>query len=248
MSESRSKAIVEENSVEELSFTAGIKEGIPIALGYIPIAITFGLVAESAGINKQISILMSLLVFAGASQFVAVNLLAVGSGVGEVILTTFIVNLRHLLMAASISQRFRDNVSKGWRALLAFGITDETFSLASLRSEEKLSTSFMLGLNLISYLSWVAGTGIGVFVGAELPSAIQASMGIALYAMFIGLLVPSLQKSYSVVGVVIFAVVINSLLNWLSVFSSISDGWKIVITTILAAFLGAVLFPKEESN
>ncbi|WP_218124652.1 MULTISPECIES: AzlC family ABC transporter permease [unclassified Candidatus Frackibacter] len=238
-------ADVKTNAAKDLSFFAGTKEGIPIALGYIPIAIAFGLLAKSVGLPNRISIIMSLLVFAGASQFVAVNLLALSSSSWEIILTTFIVNLRHLLMSASISQRIENRVTKGWRFLLSFGITDETFSIASLRPEEKLSPNFILGLNLISYSAWVGGTAIGVFLGAGLPKVVQNSMGIALYAMFIGLLIPNTRDSRQVFILVVLAMMINSLLNWVSLFNFLSAGWNIIITTIVAAMLGAIFFPED---
>ena len=176
------------------AFLQGVKQGIPIALGYIPIAITFGLLATSANIPNYISILMSIMVFAGASQFVAVNLLALQTGSWEVIITTFMVNLRHLLMSASLAPKLESNLTKKIRALLAFGITDETFSLASLSRKDTLSANFMLGLSLIAYSSWVGGTIVGVLLGSQLPTVLQNSMGVALYAMFIGLLIPELKN------------------------------------------------------
>ncbi|SJZ94672.1 AzlC family ABC transporter permease [Selenihalanaerobacter shriftii] len=232
-------------AAKNLSFKAGVKAGVPIALGYIPIAITFGLVAKSTGVPDYISIMMSLLVFAGASQFVAVNLLALSTGHWQIIVTTLIVNLRHFLMSASMAQRIKKNTPKGLRALLAFGITDETFSIASLRPENELSFHFVLGLNLVSYSSWVLGTAGGVFLGMGLPQTLQTSMGIALYAMFIGILVPNLKKSYAILIVSLITVVINTFLSWTSFFSSISTGWRVVITTILASALGSYFFPKE---
>ncbi|AGB41087.1 putative branched-chain amino acid permease (azaleucine resistance) [Halobacteroides halobius DSM 5150] len=226
-----------------LSFSSGLKKGIPIALGYIPIAIAFGLVSKSAGIPNSISILMSLLVFAGASQFIAVNLLALQTGYWEIVMTTFIINLRHFLMSASISQKINKEVSQKWRAILAFGITDETFSVASLRPEKELTAKFLLGLNLISYSAWVLGTAIGVFLGASLPEVVQNSMGIALYVMFIGLLIPSLKKSKVIFGIFIIAIIINSSLYWIPLFSNISTGWSIIITTLSTAMIGAIIFP-----
>ncbi|GAB6098222.1 AzlC family ABC transporter permease [Halanaerocella petrolearia] len=233
-----------ENS-SNLTFLSGIKEGLPIALGYIPIAITFGLLSNSADIPNYISIIMSVLVFAGASQFVAVKLLALGTSIGQIILTTFIINLRHFLMTASISQRIKPGTSKKLRSLLAFGITDETFSVSSLRPEEELAPYFILGLNLISYSAWVGGTALGVFLGTKLPPVIQSSMGIALYAMFIGLLIPSIKESIPLLTVALLAMAINANLNQ---FTSLSEAGSIIITTMIASLLGALLFSKEEEK
>lgn len=223
----------------------GIKKGSTIALGYIPIAITFGLLAKNIGLSAEITILMSAVVFAGASQFVAVNLLQVGTGPWQIILTTFIVNLRHLLMSASLAERIKEKIPKSWIPLLSFGITDETFSFASLTPQAQLNKGYILGINSIAYLAWVGGTALGVYLGQGLPTIIKNSMGIALYAMFIGLLVPSLKKSKSITIVSLIAIFISSILNWGPNFlQNISRGWKIIIVTILASALGAYFFPE----
>ena len=229
---------------DRTAFAAGIKAGTPIAVGYLPIAIAFGLLAQSAGVPNYITALMSLLIFAGASQFVGVNLLVLGATNWEIVLTTFILNLRHFLMTASISRRIKAGTSKQWLALLAFGVTDETFTMASLRKEQQLEPKFIFGLNLLAFSAWNAGTWLGVFLGAGLPEMVQSSVGIALYAMFIGLIVPSTRESKTVLIISLMAVTVNSLLYWLPVFKSLSTGWAIIITTVLASTVGA-LFCKD---
>ncbi|WCK55807.1 AzlC family ABC transporter permease [Aneurinibacillus sp. Ricciae_BoGa-3] len=221
----------------------GIKAGIPIAVGYVPIAIAFGLLAKSSGLPNYVSLLMSLFIFAGASQFVGANLIALGASFGEIILTTFILNLRHFLMTASISQRIESGTAKKWMALLAFGVTDETFTVAALRAESKLGRKFVLGLNFTAFAAWNVGTWAGVFLASGLPDSIKTSMGIALYSMFIGLLLPSMKKSRPILMVAMASVSIHSILHWLPLFSSLSTGWSIIISTILAAAAGAIIFP-----
>jgi len=190
---------------------------------------------------------MSLLIFAGASQFVGVNLLVLGATNWEIIFTTFILNLRHFLMSASISRRIKANTSKQWLSLLAFGITDETFTVASLSKEQQLEPKFILGLNLLAFSAWNVGTWLGVLIGAGLPKLVQSSMGIALYAMFIGLLVPSIRASRTVLLIALIAVSINSLLYWLPLFKSLSAGWLIIITTVITSTAGAI-FCKDGEN
>jgi 4-azaleucine resistance transporter AzlC len=239
----KEKLIIEKS----LSFKEGVKVGIPIAVGYIPIAVAFGLLAKSADIPNSISLLMSLVIFAGASQFVGVNLLALGIAPWEIVMTTFILNLRHFLMSASLSQRIEEGTSKKYLALLSFGITDETFSIASLRNEDKLSPGFILGLNLTAFSAWNAGTWIGVFLATGLPESIKTSMGIALYAMFIGLLVPSL-KSRPVLTVSLLSIMFNLLLNYIPLFDNLSTGWCIIISTIISSIIGTILFPQGVKN
>ena len=232
-------------SINRKLFFEGIMAGIPVALGYIPIAVTFGLLARSADLPAYVPALMSLLVFAGASQFIGVNLLVLGISHGEIILTTFILNLRHFLMTASISQKLPESVSKAWRSLLAFGITDETFTIAALRQEKTLSPYFILGLNTIAFSAWNAGTWIGLFFSSGLPEVLQSSMGIALYAMFIGLLIPSCKKYKSALAVALLAAVCHSLIRWLPATAGITGGWGIILSTLFSAGLGAYLFAEE---
>jgi 4-azaleucine resistance transporter AzlC len=225
-------------------FLEGIKVGVPVAVGYIPIAVAFGLLARSFAIPNQITILMSLLIYAGASQFIGINLLVLGASYSEIVITTFILNLRHFLMTAALSQKIETEVSKKWRSFLAFGITDETFTVGVLRSDKNLSKYFILGLNTIAYFSWNVGTWVGLFLAPSLPDVIKASMGIALYAMFIGLLVPNIRKSKSVFVISCMAITINSLLSWLPIFAGVSNGWGIIIATVLSAAIGACIYPQ----
>ncbi|MDP4551794.1 AzlC family ABC transporter permease [Alkalihalobacillus macyae] len=215
----------------ESGFTDGLKAGISIAIGYMPVALTFGLLARTTGLTLYEAVLMSVLVFAGAAQYITLSLLAIGTGAFEIIFTIFIVNIRHLLMSASINEKvIHDSPWK--KAIYAFGITDETFTVSATKQGE-LTTGYMYGLCLISYSSWVAFTGGGYIVGASLPSVIQQGMSVALYAMFIGLLIPSAKKSRKVLFLAGVAALLNSLFTW----AHFSTGWAIVLATLLSSIL-----------
>ncbi|SEN12768.1 4-azaleucine resistance probable transporter AzlC [Mesobacillus persicus] len=213
-------------------FKKGLHAGISIAIGYVPVALTFGLLAKTTGLSIGETVMMSMIVFAGASQYMSLSLIALGTGIVEIILTTFIVNIRHFLMAASLNEKVEfDRVIN--RIVYSFGITDETFSVAATQPG-KLSTGYMFGLNLIAYASWVMGSGIGFAIGAGLPATLQQSMSIALYAMFIGLLVPSMKQGVKVIFLAALAACFNSVFTmteWLS------TGWAIVAATLLSAVL-----------
>ncbi|MDQ0162352.1 AzlC family ABC transporter permease [Bacillus alveayuensis] len=213
-------------------FFSGLQAGLTIAIGYFPVAITFGLLAEQTGLTLWETLFMSMFVYAGAAQYISLSFIAAGVGAFEIVLTTFIVNIRHFLMSASLNEKVeKDSLWK--KGIYSFGITDETFSVASVR-QGTVTTSYMFGLAIISYLSWVINSGIGHAVGVNLPVVLQESMSIALYALFIGLLVPSLKKHRKVVALASFAAVVNSifvLTNWLS------SGWSIVAATISSAFI-----------
>jgi predicted branched-subunit amino acid permease len=191
---------------------------------------------------------MSLIVFAGASQFMGVNLLALGAASWEIVLATFILNLRHFLMSASLSQSLKDGSKKKLLPLISFGITDESFTVASLNAKDKLDVKYLLGLNLIGYSAWNVGTWCGLFLASGLPQSLKDSMGIALYAMFVGLLVPSAAKSKSVLVISLTAAGVNMLIKWLPMFKSLSAGWAIILSTIIAAAVGAFLYPEEEKQ
>ncbi|GAC91318.1 branched-chain amino acid permease (azaleucine resistance) [Anoxybacillus flavithermus NBRC 109594] len=211
-------------------FRHGIKSGVAIAIGYAPVALTFGLLAKSTGLSIVETTLMSMIVFAGAAQYISLNLLSLGTGPFEIILTTFILNIRHFLMSASLNEKAEHDPL--WKkALYAFGITDETFSVAAMK-EGTVSASYMFGLIFISYSSWVINSAIGHIVGAYLPESVQVSLSVALYAMFVGLLVPAIKTERKALWLAVCAGAINCmLLLWLHV----PKGWAIVIATIVSA-------------
>ncbi|WP_230199073.1 AzlC family ABC transporter permease [Risungbinella massiliensis] len=226
----------------------GWRAGFPIAIGYLPIAFAFGLLAKSSGVPAMLAVLLSLLVFAGASQFIAINLLAVGTAIGEIILTTFILNLRHFLMTTSLSTRLEGDLSRWWRSLISFGVTDENYSVASLSQHNPLSKYYLLALQLISFLAWNIGTWIGLLFGSVVSENVSNSMGIALYAMFIALLVPAMRNSLPITLVALVAIAIHSFLVWFPVTATLSTGWRIVLCALVASALGALFFPQKEEH
>ncbi|KAF0821455.1 AzlC family ABC transporter permease [Cytobacillus firmus] len=210
----------------------GVQSGISIAIGYAPIALTFGLLAKTTGLTIGETVLMSLLVFAGAAQYISLSLLTLGTGIFEIVLTTFIVNIRHFLMSTSLNEKWDDEQAAN-KVILSFGITDETFSVAAVR-EEKVTSGYMLGLISVSYASWIICSGLGHLIGASLPQTLQESMSVALYAMFVGLLVPSMKKSAKVVFLAALAACFNMIFT---LTNTLSTGWAIVLATLLSAVI-----------
>ncbi|WLD94148.1 AzlC family ABC transporter permease [Alkalihalobacillus sp. AL-G] len=223
-------------------FRQGFKTGLSIAIGFMPVAFTFGLLAKSSGLSLYETLSMSILVFAGASQYIALTLIAAGVGALELITTTFIVNIRHLLMSASISEKSADD-PKWLKALYSFFITDETFSIAAT-GKDKIQAAYMFGLGSIAYGSWVVFSGVGYLIGAGLPQILQDSMGIALYALFIGLLVPSAKTSKKVILLAAIAAVVNCILTFAT---AMSTGWTIIISTLVSSILIEMIW-KEETD
>ncbi len=223
------------------SFFAGLKSGTPVAIGYLPVAITFGLLAQNAGYGGLPAVAMSLIVYAGASQFVAINLLSLGVTPFGLVVTTLLLNFRHFIMSASLSQRLK-SASTGLTALAAFGVTDETYAVAMFSQQKQLGVWYVLGLNLTAYLSWVGGTALGCVAGGFIPDYIAAGLSFSLYAMFVGLLTPNLKGSPRLCVVALIAAAISCLLT----FAALSKGLVVIVSTLSAAIAGAVFFPERE--
>lgn len=214
----------------------GIRDAFPVAVGYIPAAIAYGLLAKTADFPFAAALGLSLFVYAGASQFAAVTMLSAGNSILSTILLTFVLNLRHFLMTTTVSARL-DEPNRGRRALVAFGITDETFSVASFTGD-RLATHYLLALNTTAYLAWVGGSAVGFLVGEVLPESLQASMGIALYAMFIGLLIPNVRGSLSGLGVVLAAMTLNTLAQRI-----MPPGLAIVVVALAVTAVATLVLP-----
>ncbi|MDM5206916.1 AzlC family ABC transporter permease [Cytobacillus kochii] len=220
----------------EVPFRKGLQAGVSIAIGYAPVALTFGLLAKTAGLSFIETVLMSMVVFAGASQYMALSLISLGTSTYEIIFTTFIVNIRHFLMSTALNEKAEDDKLMK-KALYSFGITDESFSVIATKDGVQ-KTGFILGVNIIGYMSWVTFTALGYVVGANLPQVLQESMTVALYAMFIGLLVPSMKGSAKVVYLAAIAAGLNTIFTFTG---ALSTGWSIVIATLISSVLVEVI-------
>lgn len=240
-----SKAVAESQNKSQSvhMIKRGISTGFPIMLGYLPIAITYGVLAKQSGMSLTELTFMSVLVFAGASQFMAANMVAVGAGALEIIIATFVLNFRHFVMSLSFMNRLRD-IGLNWKAPLSLGLTDETFAVSALHpkeAKEEKGALFYTALILTAYFSWILGSFLGGVLGEVIPEKLSQSMGIALYAMFIGLLIPSIKKELRVGFIAIIAMLINALCIQLGM----STGWAIVLGTLIGGMSGIYLLKED---
>jgi 4-azaleucine resistance transporter AzlC len=215
-----------------------LRSAAPIALGYVPIAVAFGALAHHSGVTSGWAVLMSVLVFAGASQFMAVSMLLSGAGVVQIVAATFFLNLRHVVMSMTVMSGMH-SVPQRWKLPLAFGVTDETFAVLAMRQqagEARTSPHFAGALMAAAYLSWVSGTAAGTVFGASIPPGVSSSMSIGLYAMFIGLLVPAVRRNLWVAAVAAAGMVLCYVLSRFMPY-----GWAVVLATVCSSFLGPVL-------
>jgi 4-azaleucine resistance transporter AzlC len=210
----------------------GIRRATPIVLGYVPIGFAYGVLAGKSGLSDTNAFLMSIIVFAGSAQFIAVGLFAAGTNPAAVILTTFVVNLRHLLMAASLSP-YLSKWKKRELAFFSYELTDETFALHSANASQLNHCKLeVLSLNVTAQLSWVAGTLLGLVASGLIGDVKPLGLDYALAAMFIGLLVAQCGSKVRVITAIISGAIATGL--YLA-------GWHqfhIIVATVLGATLG----------
>jgi 4-azaleucine resistance transporter AzlC len=198
-------------------FINGAKATIPLIIGAIPFGIIFGTLAEPSGLSILAAMAMSLFVFAGSSQFIAVGLLAAGVGPVLIVATTFVVNLRHLLYATSLVDKV-SHLSQAWRAVLAFGLTDESFAAVNSRylgrSDTKHAHWFFLGSIVAMYSNWQVCTWLGIGLGELFPDMTQWGLDFAMSVTFLGMVIPYLRNKpmwLSVISAAAFALVLRDL-------------------------------------
>lgn len=228
-------------------FKYGFKRGIPIALGYIPVSFTFGLMAVSGGIPVWMAIFISLSNLTSAGQFAGTNLIIIGASLVEITLTTFVINIRYMLMSLSLTQRLEKSMSLPKHLLVGYGVTDEIFSIASME-RGTLTFPYMLGLIIGPVLGWTTGTALGAIISTALPESLSNAMGIALYAMFIAIVLPVAKNSKPVTIIVLMSVAVVCILKYVPIFSMISSGFRIIIATVIASGIGAKLFPINDEQ
>lgn len=253
----------------------GIRLGLPVLIGYFSASIPFGLLAKAGGIPLHEAFLFSAIVFAGASQFMALNLLQAGVAAGEIILATFLVNCRHLVMSTVLAARLRENSPEkahnpekknslekaeekpgktperdrsgrpGLLTFLAAFGVTDETFALAVTRKKRLTPLFLLALEVTAYSGWLAGTITGFLLGAALPAEFRASMGIALYAMFAAILTPELKKSRPALFLAVGAGTFHTLLTRVGLFS---PGWNLILAIVLTALVGSYFCREKEEE
>ncbi|MBQ5314806.1 MAG: AzlC family ABC transporter permease [Oscillospiraceae bacterium] len=229
------------------SFLYGLKCGIPIALGYLAVSFGFGISAVNGGLSVLSSVIISMTNLTSAGQVAALGIIAAMGPLGEMALTQLVINLRYFLMSISVSQKLDKSFTIPHRFITSFGITDEIFAVACSQKGE-IGKRFMYGLILLPFVGWTLGTLLGASAGEILPLKIKAALGIAIYGMFIAIIIPPARKEKSVAFVVIISAILSCLLYYVPFFSGISSGFSIIICAVITSVLAAALFPHEDSE
>ena len=226
-------------------FKVGVKDGIPIALGYFAVSFSLGIAMLSSGMTAVQGAVMSVSNLTSAGEFAGVRVIAAGGGLLELVLTQVIINLRYSLMSLSLTQKLDEKVSFWQKLLIAFGNTDEIFAVA-MNHQKSLTLPYMLGLESLPIVGWTAGTYLGAVAGGLMPTSVSVAMNVMLYGMFIAIVVPVAKKSRPVLIVAAIAIFLSSLFYYVPFLKGVSAGISIILCTVAAAAFGAVLFPVSE--
>ena len=225
----------------------GLRAGIPISLGYFAVAFALGITARNAGISAFQSGVMSLGMLASAGEYAAVTLIASCAGALEMIFTTIVVNLRYFLMGCALSHKIPENASPIHRFGLSYCITDELFAI-SVAQEGYLNPFYTYGAAFISAIGWTAGTVLGVMMGNILPHMLVDALSVALYGMFLAIIIPASKKDRFIAGVVIVSMAASLIFSVAPVLKQISSGFKVILLTLLIAGIAAWIRPVEDEN
>ena len=229
-------------------FRRGIQNGIPICLGYFAVALTLGVTARNAGIQAAQAALTSFLIHASAGEYIGFTLIGAGAGYMELAVMETVANSRYLLMSCALSQRLDRRTPVWQRMVMGFFVTDEIFGLSISVPEEKLNPFYVFGMAAIAVPGWAAGTCTGVILGNILPESVVSALSVALYGMFLVVIIPSAKADKIVAGLVAVSFAASYLVSRLSFLASVSSGVKIIALTVIISLAAAVLFPREEEK
>lgn len=223
-------------------FKDGIKDAVPICLGYLAVSFAFGIQAVLSGLSVFDASLISLLNVTSAGQFAGLGVMSAGGGYPEMAAVQLVINLRYALMSAAISQKLDNSVGTVKRMGIAYGMTDEIFGISAAR-KGRLSPFYSYGATVISVFGWVLGTFLGAFSGQILPERLISALGVALYGMFIAIVVPVAMEDKKILIAVLAGIALSVAFYYAPILKNISNGIRIIIVTVLVAGAAAFVFP-----
>ena len=227
------------------AYRTGVNRGLPVGVGYFSVSFGFGAMAAAQGIRALDATLISMTNLTSAGQFAGLTLILAAATLWELILTQLVINSRYALMSLALSQRMGQCIGVLPRLFIAFFNTDEIFALA-MAEKAPLTVPFMLGLGTTPILGWTAGTLCGALAGSVLPASIRVALGVMLYGMFIAIVVPQARQEKPILLSVVLALVLSCLFAWVPLLTKVSAGLAIVLCTVAAAAICALVFPVEE--
>ncbi len=229
-------------------FFKGLKDGVPIMLGYFAVSIALGISARNAGMTAPQATIASALIMASAGQYIGFTLIAAGASYAEVMVMEAIANARYLLMSCALSQKVDSRLPLRHRLLMGLWITDEIFGV-SVSVEGRLNPYYNYGMAAVATPGWALGTLMGVVLGNVLPVRVVSALSVGLFGMFMSIFVPPMRKNRIIAALVALSFAASYAMNALSWFDGISSGMKIIILTVAISLGAALLFPvKEEAG
>ncbi len=225
-------------------FFKGLKDGIPIMLGYFAVSIALGISARNAGMTAPQATIASALIMASAGQYIGFTLIAASASYAEVIVMEAIANARYLLMSTALSQKVDPKLPLRHRLLMGLWITDEIFGV-SVSVEGRLNPYYNYGMAAVATPGWALGTLMGVVLGNVLPVRVVSALSVGLFGMFMSIFVPPMRKNRIIAALVGISFAASYAFNAMAVFSGISSGMKIIILTVVISLGAALLFPVE---
>ena len=228
-------------------YLKGIRDGIPIALGYFAVSFTLGILAKKAGITAFQAMLATGLTNASAGGYAAFNLIGEDGGYLALALTELIVNARYLLMSCALSQKLSPKTSTLHRMLVAFNVTDEVFGI-SVSVPGTLNPFYNYGASSVSIPGWALGTFFGVIMGNVLPASIVSALSVGLYGMFLAIIIPPAKKNKVIAGIIPVSMIASFGFAYLPKVSQISSGMRVIILTVTISLACAILFPIKEDE
>ena len=234
--------------MDKLKYSDGLKDGLTIFFAYLVVSFTFGLTAYNMGIPTFTAIIISATNLTSAGQFAGIKMISLSAGLLELGVAVLIINSRYFLMSLSLSQSLTERTGTLKRLFMSFFVTDEIFAVANHR-KERLSFKYFIGLATTPYFGWVIGTLLGALTQSLLPASLQCAMGIALYCMFIAIILPPALKSKSITFCIALAVILSVIFYYVPYLNTVSFGISVIICSVLSAVITAVIFPvKKEEN
>lgn len=226
-------------------FCDGMRDGFPIALGYFAVAFSLGIAARNAGLTPVQGFLASILNNASAGEYAAFTLIAAGATYWEVAVITLIANARYLLMSCALAQRFSPATPFFHRLLIGYDVTDELFGITIARPGY-LNPYYTYGAILLAAPAWAIGTALGIIAGNALPLRVVSALSVALYGMFLAIIIPSARKNRIVAALVVISFVLSFACKYLPGISALSGGTRTIILTVAISAAAAVLFPVKQ--
>jgi len=235
------------NETNKIAVKEGLRDSIPIGLGYLAVSFSLGIIAATAGLSAMQGFVTSFFCAASAGEYVGFTLIAAQASYVELALMTLIANARYLLMSTAMSQRLDSSISIWHRLLISLHITDELFAIAIAR-KGNLNPYYSYAGASLSIFCWSLGTALGVIAGDVLPVRVVSALGVALYGMFIAIIIPPAKENRIIAWIILSCFLLSAACSYLPYISEVSSGTRTILLTVIIASVAAWLFPHKEEK